>query len=227
VTPSKSLVLFDIDGTLLRNAGAHHKRSLIEGIRRVTGIPTTLDGVPTSGMLDHDLIAYMLRASGCSERRIRRGLKEIILECQSAYLAGCTCDLQANICPGVRETLTELKARGAALGVVTGNLSQIGWRKLELAGIRHYFSVGAFAEDGTTRTRLAKIAMLRAKKEFASTSCRVSLIGDHGNDIEAAKKNGFQSIGVATGLTSIEELRAAQPDILIRDLTELEIEKLL
>ncbi len=30
---SESLVLFDIDGTLVRGAGLHHKQSLIEGIR--------------------------------------------------------------------------------------------------------------------------------------------------------------------------------------------------
>ncbi|MBV8706786.1 MAG: hypothetical protein JO028_06340, partial [Acidobacteriaceae bacterium] len=61
------IVLFDIDGTLLRGAGPHHKEALVEGIRRVTGITTTLDGVPTSGTLDRDLIALMLRVAGYSD----------------------------------------------------------------------------------------------------------------------------------------------------------------
>jgi phosphoglycolate phosphatase-like HAD superfamily hydrolase len=48
------------------------------------------------------------------------------------------------------------------------------------------------------------------------------LIGDHANDVEAAKRNGFRAVGVATGVTSVEELRAAEPDILVPDLTHLD-----
>jgi phosphoglycolate phosphatase len=220
---SESLVLFDIDGTLLRGAGPHHKDSLIEGIRRVTGLSTTLDGVPTAGMLDRDLIAKMLRELGHSERRIRMALRQIMAESQNCYIANCTIDLQRNVCVGVPEFLTQLKARGAVLGLVTGNLSRIAWRKVELAGLAAYFSVGAFAEDGTTRTRLAQIAARRAIKQgLTRRKCRTSLIGDHANDVEAAKRNGFQAVVVATGVTSFEELRAAEPDILVPDLTHLD-----
>jgi len=125
----------------------------------------------------------------------------------------------------VPEVLHDLQGRGAVLALVTGNLSQIAWRKMELAGLRAYFATGAFAEDGTTRARLAQVAARRAIRQgLVVRNCRVSLIGDHANDIKAAKANGFQSIAVATGLSSLEELRAAQPDILISDLTELKPE---
>jgi phosphoglycolate phosphatase len=223
VNRSESLVLFDIDGTLVRGAGPHHKESLIEGIRKVTGLSTTLDGVPTAGMLDRDLIAEMLRKLGHSERRIRMALRQIMAECQSCYLANCTIDLQRNVCVGVPALLTQLKARGTVLGLVTGNLSQIAWRKLELARLGAYFSVGAFAEDGTTRTRLARVAARRAvKRGIIGRNCPISLIGDHVNDVEAAKRNRFRSVAVATGVTSLEELRAAEPDILVPDLTHLD-----
>jgi phosphoglycolate phosphatase-like HAD superfamily hydrolase len=113
------------------------------------------------------------------------------------------------------------------MGLVTGNLSTIGWKKVEQAGLREYFSVGAFAEDGRTRAQLARLAASRAKRHgFISKRARVSLIGDHLNDIQAAKANGFQSVAVGTGLTSVTELAAAEPDILIANLCELEIERL-
>lgn len=225
---SKSLVLFDIDGTLLAGAGLHHRRSLIEGIRRLTGISTTLDGVATSGMLDRDLIASMLRSSGCSERRISIAMRKIMAECQNAYLGDCAINLRAHVCAGVVDTLAELKARGAALGVVSGNLSQIGWKKLEAAGLRSYFAIGAFAEDAKSRTRLALVAVRRARKQgLVDENCRVSLIGDHANDVLAAKSNAFQAIAVATGLSSIEALSREKPDILVRDLTELDLENVL
>jgi phosphoglycolate phosphatase len=217
-----SLVLFDIDGTLMRNAGLHHKEALVEGIRRVIGISTTLNGIATSGMLDRDLIKGMLLAQGVSARRIRQAMAGIVAECQAAYLANCAADLRACVCRGIPELTTNLHRAGATLGLVTGNLTQIGWKKVELAGLREYFSVGAFAEDGKTRTRLARVAAQRARKAgLVSKDSHVSLIGDHSNDVAAAKANGFQAIAVASGLVSYEELEALQPDVLVRDATEL------
>jgi phosphoglycolate phosphatase len=227
VSRSKALVLFDIDGTLMRGAGQHHKQALIEGIRIVTGVTTHLEGVSTSGMLDRDLIVSMLRAGGHSERRTRMALREIMAECQNAYMTNCATDLSPFVCAGVRDFVLEVKRRGGALGLVTGNLSRIGWKKLELAGLRSFFSVGAFAEDGTTRARLARVAAQRAKKgRLVTNDCRIALIGDHMNDVQAAKANGYVSVAVATGLTSIEDLRQARPDYLVRDLRDLAVDSL-
>jgi len=60
------------------------------------------------------------------------------------------------------------------------------------------------------------------KQGLIGKNCRISLIGDHINDIEAARNNAFRAVAVATGVTSLEELRASKPDILVRDLTELD-----
>lgn len=223
-----SLVLFDIDGTLLRRAGPHHRAALCAGIKRVTDLDTTLDGVDTSGMLDRDLIFAMLRAAGANTRLVRACLRRIMLESEAAYLENCAPDLRCRVCEGVPETLAELQRRSVLMGVVSGNLTRIGWKKLELAGLRDFFSVGAFAEDGRTRARLARIALWRARRLGSlARDAKVSLIGDHFNDIEAAKRNGFQSIAVATGLTPFESLAEAAPDIVVPDLTRLQVDTLL
>jgi phosphoglycolate phosphatase-like HAD superfamily hydrolase len=217
------LVLFDIDGTLIRGAGPQHKHALIDGIRNVTGLSTDLDGIPTSGTLDRDLIVSMLARAGYTQQRICAELSRIMAECQNSYCRNCSMDLSPFLCAGVHEIMRELTSRGAVLGLVTGNLSQIGWRKMELAGLRTYFSIGAFAQDGSTRARLARIAAQRAKKQgLVTRTCAISLIGDHPNDVLAAKANRFRSVAVASGLASSDELRAAEPDYLVRDLTELD-----
>lgn len=226
--PARSLVLFDIDGTLMRGAGGHHKDALVEGIRKVTGQNTTLEGVATSGMLDRDLIVQMLRTAGVSRREIQGALQDIMTECQIAYERLCSLDLGPFVCGGARELLVELRAQGAALGLVTGNLSAIAWRKMELAGLRDYFAVGAFAEDGRTRTRLASVAARRAsKQQRIRKNARISLIGDHANDVLAAKANQFQAVAVATGLMPFDELAALEPDILVHHLGEIDPLKLL
>ena len=225
---SGSLVLFDIDGTLMRGAGPHHKQALIDGIRRVTGRSTTLEGVDTAGMLDRDLITAMLLASGYGARSTRANLREIMQACQQSYAANCTADLSCCLCRGVKNTLEHLQRGGAALGLVTGNLSGIGWKKVELAGIRSHFSVGAFAEDGRTRARLAQVAAWRARQlGAAGKHSRISLIGDHANDVAAAQANGFRSVAVASGVMSFEDLATRKPDILVHHLEELELGELL
>ncbi len=220
-----ALVLFDIDGTLIRGAGRHHKDALIAGIRQVTGVETSMEGIATAGTLDRDLIALMLGRTGWSVDDISHRLTEIATACHTSYRENCPADLRDRVCPGLPGILDELKSRGAILGVVSGNLREIGRRKLELAGLWHYFSIDAFSEDGHTRADLAREAALRASLgERNGSFRRISLVGDHQNDVAAAKANGFQSVAVATGISSAEELAAVSPDVLLRDLTEADPE---
>jgi phosphoglycolate phosphatase-like HAD superfamily hydrolase len=218
-----SLVLFDIDGTLLRGAGPHHKNALIDGVRRVTGLSATFEGIDTAGQLDRDLIVALLLAGGMNEAEIAPVLSDVSIECRRCYSTNCATDLTGFVCKGAREALVELRVRGAVLALVTGNLSEIGWRKMELAGLRDFFSLGSFSEDGATRTELARMAARRAREQaLVSADCRVSLVGDHSNDIQAAHANGFQAIAVASGVMSAAELAPFSPDILLNNLSELD-----
>jgi beta-phosphoglucomutase-like phosphatase (HAD superfamily) len=61
---SWSAVLFDIDGTLIRHAGPHHRQALVKAVRRVTGLETTTDNIDTSGKLDRDIIREMMSRAG-------------------------------------------------------------------------------------------------------------------------------------------------------------------
>ena len=128
---SAALVLFDIDGTLVRRAGPHHRDALIAGIRQVTGVETSMEGIATAGTLDRDLITLMLGRSGWKEAEISHALAEIMTACHRSYQENCSADLRDRVCPGLPGLLDQLTATGAVLGVVSGNLREIGRRKLE------------------------------------------------------------------------------------------------
>jgi phosphoglycolate phosphatase len=218
---SPALILFDIDGTLIRRAGPHHRQVLVDAVRRVTGLGTTTDHIPVHGMLDPDILTRMMQDCGASAKLIRRSMPGIIHEAQSLYLRRCP-DLRSKLCPGVRPLLQRLRRRECVLGLVTGNLQRIGLKKMEQAGLRQYFSLGAFAGMAVTRSHLAALAIRRAhSRGFIRRPARVTLIGDAPSDIIAAKANGARSIAVATGISTREELLAEGPDLLIQDLTEL------
>lgn len=222
-----ALVLFDIDGTLIRRAGPHHRQALVEAARRVTGLETTTDGVPVQGMLDRDILRIMLTNAGARPGLIRTAMPALMQHAQSIYARSCP-NLQRKVCPGVRTLLLRLKRRGIPTGLVTGNLSRIGWIKMDRAGLRPYFQFGIFAEQARDRTGLARMAIRYARTQgWIDRHTRITLIGDHPNDVLAAKANRIQSIAVATGLSPAEELQVHNPDILVPDLRSLDIASLL
>jgi phosphoglycolate phosphatase len=225
-TQPHGLVLFDIDGTLLRRAGPHHREALVEAVRRVTGLEATTDGVPVAGMLDRDILAAMLRNAGAPRAAIRRSMPALVAEAQRLYARACP-DLRRKVCPGARMLLYRLSRRNIPAGLVTGNLTRIGWKKMERAGLKRYLRFGAFSELARDRAGLVRIAVAHARRQgWIFRSSPVTLIGDHFNDIRAARANGVRSIAVATGLLSAAELARHSPDLLVPDLRALPLELL-
>ena len=224
---SNALVLFDIDGTLIRRAGPHHREALVEAVRGVAGIDTTTDNILVHGMLDPDILTRMMRDAGVSRATIRRHLPAIIERAQRIYVRCCP-DLRKNTCPGVRRLLYALKRRGIPMGLVTGNLTSIGWRKMERAGLRQYFQFGFFAAMAPRRADLVRMALAHARQQaWIDRRTSISLVGDAPSDIIAARENGARAVAVHTGISTREELAELSPDLLLEDLRALKVDMLL
>jgi len=225
---ARAVVLFDIDGTLVRKAGPQHRNALEQAVLRVTGHVVSADRVPVAGMLDHRILSAMLVDAGASEGLIRREMPGLIRVAQAIYQRTCPDSLHARVCPGVVRLLSQLKRRGVPTALVTGNLSKIGWRKIASAGLKSYFRYGAFAELADDRAGLIRIALRRARSRgYVGPSTRLWMVGDHTNDVLAAKANQIRCVAVNTGPCSREELLARGPDLLLEDLRALKMEMLL
>ncbi len=219
-------MLFDIDGTLLSKAGPHHRRALEGAVAARTGKAATTDGIPVAGMLDTDIVMAMLAAAGVARARAAVLLAGIRRDASRRYHSLCPA-LHDRVCPGVRPLLRMLRKSGALTGLVTGNFEPIAWRKLERAGLARHFRFGAFAGQGATRGALARRAVAEAlRKGWIQESAPVSLVGDHMNDILAAREARLRSVAVGTGVVSLEELAGLAPDILVPDLRSLTAEQL-
>ena len=180
-----------------------------------------------AGMLDRDILTSMMLTAGLSRAAIQRVMPEVIARAQSIYVRRVP-DISRKVCPGVRSLLRRLTARGVVIGLVTGNLSRIGWRKMERAGLRPYFRFGAFAEMARDRAGLVRVAIRRARRErWIGRESSITLIGDHPNDVLAGQANKIRSVAVGTGVVSLEELRSHSPLIAIPDLRSLNLDDLL
>lgn len=190
----------------------------------ITGRTVTTEGVPVAGMLDRDILRLMMANAGIAEKRIGQWMPEIVNLAQRHYPTICP-DLRHRVCPGIRAFLGRLRRKGIPCGLVTGNLSRIGWHKMRQSGLRNFFRFGAFAEMGRTRSELAAMAIADARRQgLAHRNSPTYLVGDHLNDIRAARDNGISIISVTTGPMSRQELSAFSPDFLLDDIRGLPLE---
>lgn len=223
----RALVLFDIDGTLISKAGPHHRRALEGAVQAVSGRVATTEGIPVAGMLDTDIVRAMLEAAGAGRSEATGMVAAVRREAMRRYRRSCP-ELHGKVCPGVKSLLRTLARESAVTGLVTGNFDRIAWRKMERAGLSGFFRFGAFAGEGKTRGALAMRAVREARRRgWIGEEAPVWLVGDHPNDVRAAREAGVGSVAVGTGVVSLEELAALGPDILVPDLRSLPAGQLL
>ncbi len=209
------LILFDIDGTLVRLAGAG-RRSMEMAFERLYGVPDAFAGVDFRGSLDPRILAAARRAHGIPESTTEDA------RFLQAYLEALETSLdpdrrpEQHLCPGVEAALDHLSA-DHALGLATGNWREGARRKLGAFGLWDRFSVGGFGEDGAERADLVRVARRRAETRGLDAR-RVAVVGDTPADVESARRAGAAAVAVCTGWNSEDDLRACEPDLLLPDL---------
>ena len=109
---------------------------------------------------------------------------------------------------------------GKLMGIVSGNLEPIGWRKLSAAGIRHYFTIGSFSDRNDTRVEIFRWGADEVHKLLGHDS-RVCFIGDTPSDIAAARALNMPIVAVATGIYPVDELNNLGADVCISCFEEL------
>ena len=214
------LVLWDIDGTLVDTAG-HGRYAFEEAFEEVIGRPLETS-VDYAGRTDHQIAMAMLEGVEDADGHLPR-LLERLVPAMEARLERMAAEGRAH--PGVPEVLEGLAGReSVAQSLLTGNLEANAALKLRAFGLERYvdFELGAFGSDRhERRSDLVEVARRQAEAKLGRP-LEVVLVGDTPRDVQAAREAGVRVVGVATGFAAEEELRAAQPDVLLRDLSDTE-----
>jgi len=213
--------LFDIDGTLLRSRDRIHYNSFAESIREATGLDVTLDGVLLHGGTDTAILAEAFANAGIAPDRWEPH-SEAILAAMRRIVLGRRDEMQIWTMPGVEATLAHLAQRGALLGLATGNLEQIGWAKVERAGLRAWFHFGGFSDRFSVRAAMVADAIAQAQALLPrKVNPSICVVGDTPRDIQAAHENAIPVIAVATGNYGFDELAALDPEVCATSLAAL------
>jgi len=218
----KTLLLFDIDGTLLRAEDATRK-AIARTFQEFFGIGQSIEDISFTGRTDNGIFQDV------ANKLLGRTLpnKELGLVADR-YLALLPEELRAltsfRLMPGVKELLPFLAARdGVILGLETGNLEPAAYMKLKRGSIDGYFSLGGFGSDSDDRTELVRIGIERARNlhhEFISGK-NIFVIGDSPHDISAGRNLGVNTVAVGTGFVAREKLLAESPSYYLKDLSDI------
>ena len=221
------VVLWDIDGTLVRGSGGRVSVSaFLRALSLASGLP---DGLPypkdAGGKTDEQIALEVLLLASIAEDRAAQLLPAFreaytsLLEQERHQLA-----LDLRVLPGVPEALARLQALGVCQSLLTGNLEPIARLKLACAGLDQYvaFELGGYGSDHRDRDCLVPIVRQRLHKQLGRevAAADIVVVGDTPRDIACARAGGARVLAVATGNFSRAELEAHHPDVVFDDLSD-------
>jgi phosphoglycolate phosphatase len=226
------LLLFDIDGTLVRNSAGAHAKALrmalyeVHGLGSPDGDEAGLPQVPAAGRTDMEIAREIALICGLPIKRFDERRRELMAICLREYARLAPPDLSDRVVAGMKGLLEELATQPeVTLSLVTGNLEGIARIKLERAGIGSFFASGqgAFGSDSDDRTDLPPLARERAGA-LAGLGApyprqRTIVIGDTARDVACARADEAWCIAVTTGPLGSDGLAGA--DAVANDASEV------
>ena len=218
-----TLVLFDIDGTLLLSHGSG-RGAMSEAADDLFGCPEMFDSISFAGAVDSGIVAIAMEASGIPATGRRMGrIRKTYGRRLRRRLAACP----GEVCPGVRRLVADLQGR-SRVGLLTGNWEESARIKLDYHGLGALFEgcVGAYGSDATQRNALIPFAVRRARRRWSDIQ-RIIVVGDTPADIGCARAGAaffpdleVLAVAVETGFATPEDLAAATPDLQVPDLEQ-------
>ncbi|MFL5842841.1 MAG: HAD family hydrolase [Thermoleophilaceae bacterium] len=210
-TDGRLLLLFDVDGTLLRYGGAReHAAALVQALREVYEAELPNDAVQQVGpwgKTDRQIAREVLRAAGVDDPAIDAGRDRWVERCWEIYRQADLARLAGGAMPGADLALQWAADAGHESALLTGNIEPVAHRKVAAAGLGGWFrrGQGAFGSDAEDRRELVPVARRRAG---GWPSERTVVIGDAPGDVACALADGAVAVGLL-GHFGAEELAGA------------------
>ena len=217
------LLLWDVDHTLIENSGvskAVYARAFQMMTRRA---PEVQPG--TDGRTDQEIVRNLFTANGVTFRpEDESSYQSVLIDAMGELHPRLMRD--GFVLPGVPEVLEAVsQIPGIVQSVLTGNIRPNAEAKLRLLGDHARvldLDVGGYGSDDARRPRLVGAAQRKASQKYGVVfgSSSTVLVGDTERDVAAALEGGALIVAVATGVTSVEELRQAGAHVVLRDLAD-------
>jgi phosphoglycolate phosphatase-like HAD superfamily hydrolase len=222
------LVLWDIDGTLMR-AGAVAREAFARAVASVLArAEHEVELVPMSGKTDPQIAREILLLHALEESEADGHVPAVIAHLE-AELGAAEDMLRENgrVLPGVHDLLEHLADDPDVIQtVLTGNTAANAQAKLDAFGLAAFFDleIAAFGSDDADRRNLVPVALERARRirGISIAPDDVWVIGDTAHDLACARAAGVRCLLVATGRPPLEELLPLDADAVLPDLGDVD-----
>jgi pyrophosphatase PpaX len=202
-------VLFDLDGTLIDSV-ALIRESHRHAVRQVLG----------KEMPDEALVANVGRPLIEQMRVFSPERAEELLSAYQLWNHANTARVLRPV-PGIDELLTDLRASGRTLAVVTSKSHRTVDLAFDILPIRHHFQVVVAADD-TERHKPDPAPLCFALERLGRARGDACYVGDAPFDVRAARAAGVGAVAVTWGFFHREALAREQPDLIADSPAELE-----
>lgn len=220
------LVLFDIDGTLVRTGGAG-VAAFERTFASEFNIPRATERLIFSGRTDTSLVRECFHRHGIPATR--QNLQHFF-DTYVFWLQHLLHELKGQACPGARELISALQSMPGppVLGLLTGNIRLGAEIKLRHYSLWDPFRSGAFGDDHEDRNKLAAIACDRGGRLLGQKlrGEEILVIGDTPRDVECARAVNARILAVATGSYTREQLDEHRPTWLFETLEGVDVEEI-
>ena len=219
------IILFDIDGTLVKAGGAG-KLALNEAVRLLHGAKDVCSKFYLAGGTDKTnfVEAFMAAKGRKPTKKEAQIIEEKYLKLLPGEVKKAVKEKRYREIPGISGFLRSLCARkDVAVGLGTGNLKEGAVIKLRPSGLEKNFTFGGYGCDSYSRTRVLQKAVARAEKllRIKVRGSDVYVIGDTHKDVIAAKEAGYHSGAVTAGFGELREIERAAPELIVKDFKDL------
>lgn len=221
------LLLFDIDGTLIRSGGAGVK-AFERTFHEVFNLPAATRMLKFAGRTDRSLVreCFLHHGIDASDANINR-----FFEHYPVYLEQLLQTSRGAICEGIMDLLQSLNTtpERPILGLLTGNIRRGAELKLRHYQLWHHFETGAFADDHEDRNYIAAVARKRGEEILRRNLAgeEIVVIGDTPLDIACAHAIGARVLAVGTGEFNRAQLLEFKPTWAVDDVRQIDLETLL
>ncbi|MCG2726500.1 MAG: HAD hydrolase-like protein [Elusimicrobia bacterium] len=219
------IILFDIDGTLIKAGGAGTK-ALNKAIEKLFGAKNICDTFSLQGCTDKtNFETAFIKA--CSRKPSKKDIDNITAE----YLKLLPSEVAKSVKEGIYKKIKGInrfllflsKQKDVFIGLGTGNIKDGALLKLKPSGLLKFFTFGGYGCDSHIRSRVLIKAVKRAEKiigrKFESKD--IYIIGDTHKDIIAAKEAGYHSGIVFDGFGDKNLIMKNAPELMADDFSNL------